>query len=451
MRRERRFEFRMWKTEYVAILVASVLLLTSLPCSSQSEIAAHGYISTKFQLRQNGGEEDRDIFQCVGLDLGDTLKSGFTLHLLARGVADIDGERDHAGFYEFDDIDDTYDGSLTGRLYYAYVDVHRVEKMSLVRLGRQSLYSSPVVLDFDGVRLVSKGVGSISNLNLGFFGGVPVHPYESSRDGDVLYGLSVETRPWSRGRVELHWTHAEDEYLYGKAKNDHYSVALWQALHDYFRFHTEYTRLEEESRSFRLRTTFHRADWDFTAQASYFELLNEEKHQAIDFDPFYAQTGELFPYWRGRLRFFKGFGEKYGLEAGLDMRELKNGRDEGRRNHDFSRSYLTFFVDGLLEERLGISLTGEIWDSKNQVEKIETYGGDVTYKLNRKLRTSIGTNYALYRYDIHREKEKEKVRTYYARFRYNRANGVGYDVSYEYEDDEFAAYNTFKIGLNYTF
>jgi hypothetical protein len=408
-------------------------------------------LSTKFWLRQNGDEEDQDIFQYVSLNFGDTFKSRVTLHLLARGAADIDGDRDNAGFYEFDNINDTYDGSLTGRLYYSYLDIHRVKKMSLIRLGRQSVYKSPVVLNFDGVQLVSDGVGSISNLNLGFFGGVPVHAYESSREVDWIYGLFLQTKPWRRGKLEFHWTHAEDEYLYGKQKDDHYSVALWQTFHDYFRVHTQYTRLEEESRSFRLRTTFNRPDWDFTLQASYYELLNEEKFQAIDFDPFFTQTGELFPYWRGRLQLFKGFGENFGLEAGLDIRELKRGDEVGRYNHDFSRYFLTFFFDDLLEEKLGISLTGEIWDSDNQVENIETYGGDVTYKLNRKLKTSIGTNYALYKYDLFREREEDKVRTYYAKFKYTWANGIGYDFSYEYEDDEFATYNTFKIGLNYTF
>jgi hypothetical protein len=411
----------------------------------------HGYLYSTYRLRFTEDESDQDLFQYVSLDVGDPRKHKVTSHIFARGAYDIDGDQDIDDYYVFDSINDSYDSSFNGRLYYAYLDVHRVERMDLIRVGRQTMYDSPVILYFDGVLTETSEVKSILNTKLGLYGGVPVHLYEDDSEGDALYGAFVQFRPWVGGRAKLHWIHLEDDNQFGEENDDHYSFGLWQAINEKFQLFVEYKRLEDKNRDVSLRTTYFNPEKDLMVQCSYYDLLETQEISSIEFDPFFASEFKYYPYWQANLSAYKGLGENWGIEGGFDIRRLKDDADEGDFNHGFTRYFLSLFLLNIPNDSFEISTTAEIWDSENEDEEIQSYGADLSYRVSDKTKTSFGTIYGLYKYDYYRDTEKDEVQTYYMKMKYSVSNQISLDMRYEFEDDDFDEYHLFKLGAMWAF
>lgn len=437
-----------------AVIVLAVLFAI-VPASetlAQADISIHGYLSTQYRMRQSEDESDQDIYQYVGLDLGDELTGKVTAHLLLRLAADIDGKQEVPGYYVFDSVTDTYDESFTYWLYHSYLDFHRVGNVADIRLGRQVMYDTPVTLYFDGGKIETMEWREALNLKVGVYGGVPVHLYEIDAEGDAIYGALLQTRPWRGGRFRADWVRVEDENLYGEEENDFYSAAVWQALSQYLMAHARYGWLDNEGRDVTGRLSFYHPDWDLMVMVSYYELLETEEIRTIDFDPFFAAAHAYYPYWQGRFLASKGIGDNFGIEGGVDMRELNDENDMSNYNHEFIRYFGTVYLTDLPTDGLEISATGEVWDSQDQLEYIQSYGGDVTYKtMNDRLAMSVGSYFSLYEYDFYVDEEKEEVQTYYGRIRFSQRKGFGFDVTYQYEDDEFDEYQTLKVGTKFVF
>lgn len=424
-------------------------------------VPVHGFLSTRYRWRATEEWSDQDIYQYVGIDVGDPLSYKVTAHLFGRGTADIDGNIDNQGNYVFDSITDTYEDNLNGRLYYAYVDFHRVEGMDKIRVGRQTLRESPVPVYFDGALLETKGIKEFYNFKIGIYGGLPAHLYEDSPEGDSLYGAFVQSKPWPGGRVTLHWTHIDDDYTLGPQHEDIYAAGLWQAVTNYLNVHAMYTWLGTDPREVTGSATFYDPENDLMIRGSYLELLETEREHTLEIDTFFSPAREFYPYRQYRLLGSKGVGEHVVLEGGFDIRSLKDEGKVGNYNHEFLRYFGTVYLIDFPIDGLEISGTGEVWDSENQVEQIESYGAEVGYEIAERLKGRLGTYYSLYKYDYYLAEERDMVQTYYAGLRYSPAEGFGFHVNYEYEDgdyedinfrdDKFEDYQTLNVELKYRF
>lgn len=434
-----------------ALAAASIVLMLVVgPAAwAQSSVDLHGWAGTQYRLRSTDGASDQDIYQYLNVDLNND-RAQVSGHFFGRITADIDGRQDNEAYYPFASVYDTRDQSVYGNLYSAYLDLNQVPGVKKVRLGRQSMYDAPVFLHFDGVMIESREWKEAAALALGAYGGSPSRFFESDNENDVVYGAWVQARPWAGARVRADYAHVDDDNLYGEQNDDFVALSAWQQLGPYARVHAFYSRLEDQNRDLQLDAVYYNPEMDFMVMASYYELLETQKIQSIDFDPFYAALFEYYPYWQGRVIATKGIGEMFYVEGGADLRQLKDDADAGNFNHEFVRYFGTLGMRDR-ESGLAASLTGEVWDSEDQLERIESLSGDVSYAPDKNFKISAGSYYALYKFDYYLSEEKERVQTYYTRLRYSPTEVLSLDGSYEYEDGEYDDFQTVKLGFRYSF
>jgi hypothetical protein len=149
-------------------------------------LAVHGSLTTRYVGRQRGGEQDHDLYALLSLDVGDRIEDEWTAYVLGRVSKDLDGDTGGEDSTFFSQ-EDTYSGSLNGRLYEAYVENHD-SGLEVLRLGRQTLYETPEFVRIDGVRLETASEGGDKH-SFGAYVGRPVHEYESSPSGDEASAL----------------------------------------------------------------------------------------------------------------------------------------------------------------------------------------------------------------------------------------------------------------------
>jgi len=411
----------------------------------------HGYLSARYIARfaKGGSEEsDQDIVETLSLDLGAADRNRVTGHFLGRLSEDIDGRSSRGRSSVFDSITDSYNNSVNGRLYHAYLDVHRLPALEFVRAGRQPIHDTPVFAYLDGGRLETVELWD-QKLQVGGYGGSPVHLFESSAEGDVLVGSYLQARPWKGGRARVDWMHARDRTTLGVESNDLFGAALWQNLGESVQLHGNYTFLEDKSRDFTVRGTYQEPEWDFRLQGSYHELLEPQRDLALELDPYFLVLQEHSPFRQTRWLASKGFGEHFVVDGGFDIRRLKDSSDEGTFNREFERYFLTPSVHDLLFKGLSFSVTGELWDSNGR--DIASAGADLSCEFNKTLRTSIGTNYSLYKYDYFLDRERDRVQSYYVKFVCKLTEHWRSDLDYQFEDDEFDEYHVLRVGLTLSF
>ena len=414
--------------------------------ASPPKYSIHGTLSSRYRARWESDSEDHDLYQVLTLTAGDETRHRVTGHLMGQVAYDLDGA-DTDGEYAFFSLEDTYDSSVTARLYHAYADVHRLGTVETLRLGRQLVYETPEVAYFDGVRVETGELGD-RNVQFGLYGGVPVHPFESSPEGDLVLGASGSARPWRGGRLRLDWMHLEDESLLGENQDDLTTVALDQAFAAAWQVGGEYSLLEGEERDYRLRASVNLVEEDLTVEASYYELLRTQSERSIPFDPFFATLFELFPYWQSRVLLSKGFESGITLEAGLDLRRVEDSSDVGEFNRDFERYHLTTILDDLPAE-LELSLTGEIWESDQS--DIDSWGIDLRREFSGGFTASIGSYFSLFKYQLYTDEEREDVRTWYTSLAWRRTEGPRFDVRYEFEDADLDEFHYLRLGATWSF
>ena len=75
----------------------------------------------------------------------------------------------------------------------------------------------------------------------------------------------------------------------------------------------------------------------------------------------------------------------------------------------------------------------------------------MTWKPNTSWRLSAGSGYALYKYDVVSDVERDDVRSWYARVRKVLGPAWTVDLGYEYEDDDFDDYQEITAGATWHF
>ena len=404
-----------------------------------------GTLSSRYRGRWESDAKDHDLYQVLTLETGDAESDRVTAHFMGQAAYDLDGA-DSEGNYAFFSLEDTYDSAITARLYHAYADVH-TSGLDTLRLGRQLIYETPEVAYFDGVRVETEELGD-KDVQFGVYGGIPVHPFESSPAGDLILGVSGEARPWRGSRVRLDWMHLEDESLLGENQDDLATLSLDQSFESGFRVGGEYSLLEGEERDFRLRASAYAEEQDLACEVSFYKLLRTQSERSIPFDPFFATLFELFPYWQSRVLFSKGFEAGITLEAGFDLRLVDDSNDVGEFNRDFERYHLTTTLDELPAD-LELSLTGELWESEDS--DIRSWGLDLRRQLTDELSATVGTYFSLFKYELYTDEEHEDVRTWYTALAWRRAKGPRFDVRYEFEDADIDQFHYLRLGATWSF
>lgn len=417
------------------------------PAKSNSPV--HGYVSTRYRARTTGGAHDQDVDTVLGLDIGDATKDRVTGHLMARASADLDGTSSTDPFFS---LNDTSDHGLSARLYSAWADIRPAEpRTALVerwRLGRQLDYLTPEFALFDGVSAQTRMLGK-HQFQAGIYGGVPVHLYESSSQGDVLYGAFAQGHAWQDARVRADWMHLEDETRLAKHDNDLLSLEAWQTVSSRLQLEGKYTHLEQEPRDLRAQASWYDVKRELTIFLSYFELLRTQHSLALEADPFSTTLLEEFPYRQARLLVSKTLYEFLLLQGGADVRRVSDSSDIGQFNRDFERGFLTTTLSDILPLDLSLSLTGEVWNSPDS--DIETWGFDVSRQFQRRVDASLGSYYSLFKYDYFQVVERDDVRTYYITLRWKENSAATFDVRYEFEDSDLGDFQTFRVGAKWQF
>jgi hypothetical protein len=404
-------------------------------------VPIHGSLDLRYRGRKAGDASDHDASATLALDIGDPERHAFTGHFLGRAWGDLGGDD-----ALFSGLDDTFDDSLSGILYYGYVDAHGLDSLEALRLGRQQLWETPAFLVFDGGLVEA---GDRSRLSVGVYGGLRTQYYDTSAPNDVVAGAYGEGRPWDGGRVRLDYMYLEDEERLGSDQNDLLGLKLWQLVGEELTLEGGYTALEGEDRDLRLRALYVDPEADLTLQAHFYKLLETQREQALELDPYFSALMEYFPFEQLGLSATKGFDDVLNLSLGIDLRELDEADQVGEFNHEFERYYLSGTLLDLFVDGLDLTLTGDVWD--DEAQDVQTWAVDLSKQLDERFHGSLGSYYSLYKYDLFAESERDDIRTYYARLRYDPTQSLSFDVEVDYEDDDFEEYYTLRVGATWLF
>jgi hypothetical protein len=417
------------------------------PAASAPRDALDGYVSARYRARWTDDDRDHDLYLLAALDYADPERPALSAHVMARSAADLDGQ-DGGGGFVFDSLSDTYSNSVEAKLYHAYVDYEPADAPASLRAGRQIDYATPEVAFFDGVAVRSRPRGAKA-FQAGVYGGLPVHLYESSPEGDSLFGSFVEARPWKGGRARLDWMHIEDDRRLGSFADDLVGVALWQALAREWSLDLAHTRIESEARDVRARARYSRGDGALAARLSYYELLETQQARALEVDPFTSALQEYFPYRQVGAGVSRQVTKRTRFDLGADVRRVSDDDDVGEYNRDWERYYATASVQDAFVPGLTLSVTADQWDGEGR--DIGTWGADATREIGERWRVSAGSYYSLYKYDLYANEERDDVRSYYARARFEKSDRLRFDLGYEFEDDDFEEYHLVRWGMTWRF
>jgi len=404
-------------------------------------------------MRRTQGASDVDAWAFVNADVGDpdgstsdtTRYRPWSARFSGRLHADLDGLDGDA----FDGLDDANDGSIVGRVYDAWA-AWRPDggDVASVRFGRQSDSTTPVFLVWDGVRLESRPLGD-AGVTLGAYGGASTHQYESSNDGDRLFGLWAEGKPWRGGNMRFDYIHAEDKRALGAFEDDLFGLSLRHRFDANWRASAAVTALGSDARDLDADATWASRDGRRTLRATYYELFSTQSANPLEFDTFSDVLFDWFPFRRAGLLGSTQLGERWFLQAGFDARDVDDDADEGRFNRDVRRTFVTVAVDDLLGPGTNLSVTGDDWQSN--ARDVRSLGATVTTPLGPRADVSLGTYYSAYEVDLVLGTEREDVRTWHTSWTLDRKKDLSYDASYAFQDTVFGEFHTVRFSLRWRF
>jgi hypothetical protein len=408
----------------------------------------HGSLTMRYLARWTSERTDQDFIQYLDAGVGDENKDRWSGSLSLRLVEDLDGDRESEnGENVFYSLNDTFTKPVTALLYTAYANLRPASgPLEWARFGRQyGIYAE--TFQFDGASVSTQPLADVLKLRLTAYGGLPVHYYEASSSGDWLAGVRAGLEPWKGARAAVDYTHVEDELSYlgsGTAENDLVAVSAWQRLFRYVDLYGQYSWLDGP-RDATARATYATPEDAFTLQASYYRLLEDKEQTATEFDAYTAVIGEVRRYEQVDVHASKGFGDHFDLDAGVEARWLLPGEEEGPFNRDTTRFYVTPTLTDVGWKGLSLSVTYDEYDGDG--ENLETWAADVTYRISKKSRVSVGSDYSLYAFGPLDDSERTHVRTAYARFKTALTTSVSADVQYTWERDDVETFQVFSMAL----
>ena len=402
----------------------------------------HGSLSLRYRDQETGSERDRDLYALLDLEMGDEDLDPWTATIVGRLAQDFGDDEP-----EFASPEDTFASNLTAQLYEAHIDLHDVPSLEVVTLGRQELFETPVWVRYDGLQLETVPGGS-GKQTYGFYGGQSVHFWESSPEGDAVFGAWWVDHPWSGGRARLDWMHVEDETLTGSREDDLVAVQLRQDVGQSTQLQGDYSWLGQTPRDLRLGALWNDAEEGVVVQGTLYELLSTQFELTEELDPFSPTLFAQFPYRQLRASASKSWDDDFDLDGGADVRRVTDESDVSDFNRDFERYYLTATKHDAFTDDLSLGLTGELWDSGGTSQS--SWGLDATREWDR-LRASLGTYYALFKNDFFAGEERDHVRTWYAALRYLTESRTTWTLGYDFEDTSEGNFHTVRLGALWRF
>jgi hypothetical protein len=428
-----------------------------------------GMLYTRYRMRSGDGQRDQDMYQFLSLDVGDKNRQAVTGHLDARCAEDLTGHHAIAKGDVFAGIVDTYSNQVDATLYSAYADFNRIPGLDFLRAGRQFNYETPEVVQFDGLRFDTKPYFDEHETVFSVYGGIPILQYAHSSAGDDLAGLAIEGHPWKSARLRLDYLHVDDNLkdvtansalatyfglnnTTGFQHNDLAAISMWQTFqHPDLRLNGHFSILDGEPREALARAAYDRPDDQFQVTATWRMWFKEQGRLATEFDTYFDTLEGQEPFAQADLAVTKGWTEHFFMEAGAWLRRLVAGAEVEAFNREFERYYTTFQIRGLPIQGLTSAVTGSWWEAHGQGMDTGQVGGDVSYKWKKQFQSSIGTDFALYKYDLFTNSEHDRVRTYYVRQRWRPNRWAMLEVSFEHENSLSENFNTLTVSFRLTF
>lgn len=401
-----------------------------------------GQLRSFYYVRWTGAQSDSDLLETLTLDVGHADRDRVTGHLMGRLAWDVDGTDS-----TFRSLSDSYGDRVDGLVYDAWVDVHEVSGFSLIRVGRQSIQETPEVAWFDGAHVASEELGTVA-LQLGGYGGVSTHLYESSHSGDLTAGAYAQLRPWTGARLRVDYMHLEDETLLLSHDDDLLGAGIWQSFGTWLQIDGQYSRLGDRDRDVQGHALCRVQEWGLVVRGSYYVLLETQGDLVLEADPFFNAMNELQPYDQWSVAVGKDLLQSLHLEGGADVRRVRDSADIGVYNRDYDRYHATATWSDVFVDGLHLAGTFELWDATEQT--VRSGGGDVGYEFG-KTTASLGTFYSLYKFDLFSNSERDDVRTWFVRLRHKASAALVFEGDYELEDNDFDEYHRLRLGVTWNF
>jgi len=400
-----------------------------------------GSLSMNYRARHGGGATDQNLISRLNVDVGRSTDP-LSLHLRTRAFVDVDGRRRDD---PFPGLDHSFGDDVNARLYAAHVDVRSIPDVALLRLGRQDLDETPVVLSVDGVRADLQRQGRKSWW-LSAYGGVPVHWFEASSSGDSVVGVGGGLSPWRRARVRVDWMLLRDEFLAIDRQDAVLGVRWWQSFDD-VNLRGFHSWRDGAPRDLNVS-----ADGIVpavgTVRVAFRELLSSQRQQVTDIDPYFAIAGELSPFRQIDVSVTRDLSEQLVSSVGVELRRLSDASDEGTFNREFERYYADLTWRDAFARGLSLNAAGNLYESSG--ESFHALTGELIYRPDRSLRAVLGVGYDLFRYDVLQQRERVRVRSLYLRVDHRLGDGLRIDGGYELLRDDLDEFHLFRLGVTWT-
>jgi len=418
---------------------------TALESPDEPLLRLHGSLVTNYRVRWTGEDTDQDLDQYIRVE-GGPASGDVTGALYVRVHGDLDSHGDSEGYTVFEDLWDTWDGRIQSRLYYGYLDFHRIPGTELARVGRMLLYETPAPFHVDGVYAESMETGGDLRLRFGGYGGIPVHLYESSASGDSIVGGFAASRPWSGGQLRFDATHIEDEADDATEEDDLLGFAIEQRFAPRLGLALRHTRLDGESRDLEARADWIEPELGFQAQLRWYDQPTTLHAATPELDPFSSALHDLAPHQLIGGVAHQQVGDHITVSLGYDERILEDQGDESPFNHEYSRGSATFAWQDWPWEGTAGFVTGDRWNSTG--DDTENLSGEISQEFAERLRARLGSIYSRYEYDYLLQAERDEVRTFYLALEGPLEGANRFRIEYEYERDPFDEYHV--VLLRYT-
>lgn len=405
----------------------------------------HGTLQTRLRHRRTSDDHDSDLYTTLVADAGDRNRDVVTGHVAARAEFDLDDSGD--GTDPFFDVDDTRHADLSARLIQGYADVHALEDLELLRVGRQPLDETPEALTIDGVRVESRERGDLA-LRVGAYGGRPTHFFESSSAGDSVVGTYAEARPWKGGTARVDWMHLEDRLRLGDERDDLVALSAHH-VEGQLRLGGEVSLLEGSGRDLRTRASWSDVEEGLLVRVDYYRLLETQGSLVTALDPFTEALLEYEPFHRIGVDVAKTLGPVSRVELGSELRRLVDAADEGPFNREYERHRVRFARDELFGRPWHASAGVEHWSG--DPSSTTTWSADLGREWDDRWSLDLSSTYALWDLDLVTLDERRDVRTWGLELRRELSDRVRLELLYEYEDDDLDRYHVLRGGLRWRF
>lgn len=398
---------------------------------------------------------DWDWYSYLTLNLGNANRDAVTASVYARGALDIDGEGLGITGRSLSSLQDARDASADYRLNHAYLGFHQLIENGELRVGRQTLFDTPVLLHLDGAVLDAPGDFYGLPVHLSMYAGKPFHFWEASRTGEAAAGLAFSLTPWHRSQIRLDVMRINDVSFFGRPRNTLVGGQMTQVSADgQLWLSLGGTWLEGDWRDASLDGGWTLFDQDLQLNFFARSLRTKQGNETLEFDPFTAFLVDEQPYHEGQLTAnyvfpWEPFNAPWLVLIGAYARTLKNQARVSEFNRDYERYWASTTFEEVPFADANLTLTVDTYDSGT--DHTVTGGAELEWQVEAKNRLILGTSYSRYRFDFFTTRERFGVRDFYLRFRREISDAVRLRLNFSHQSDNIEDFQVVSMQLEWRF